>query len=270
MSIATRGVEISTTPYDRAFFQDRLAGARRSAREVVPIVFDLLRPESVVDVGCGLGAWLVAFKELGVGKVLGLDGAYVNRDVLLLPDAEFKAAELSQPFGSCGRFDLALCLEVAEHLPAAAAKPLVSSLTGLAPAVLFSAAPPRQGGIDHVNEQWPRYWRGLFAEHGYSMLDYIRPLILRNSRVEWWYRQNTFLFVDRNMMASHQGEFQPYLAEDDDDWIILREQVFTANVAPPTSIRTLSGLLIDQIMLRITSRVPALTNLVRPLIGKDR
>lgn len=50
------------------------------------------------------------------------------------------------------RFDLVLCLEVAEHLPASAADTLVRSLTGLGNVIAFSAAIPFQGGANHVNE----------------------------------------------------------------------------------------------------------------------
>ena len=56
------------------------------------------------------------------------------------------------------RFDLALCLDVTEHLPRECADPLVTLLTSLAPVVAFSAAIPVQDSYNHVNCQWPAYW----------------------------------------------------------------------------------------------------------------
>jgi hypothetical protein len=95
-----------------------------------------------------------------------------------------------------GRFDLAVCLEVAEHLPASSAEAFVKFLTGLAPVVLFSAAIPGQGGTNHINEQFLSYWVKLFSQSGYHPLDVIRPIIWNDERVPFWYRQNIILFAN--------------------------------------------------------------------------
>ena len=119
---------------------------------VVPIVLDLIRPGSVVDVGCGLGEWLATFQEHGVSDILGIDGDYVDRDMLYIPQQDFKTIDLNRPFTLNRTFDLAVCLEVAEHLEAEHANDFVESLTRLAPIILFSAAIPLQSGTNHVNE----------------------------------------------------------------------------------------------------------------------
>jgi SAM-dependent methyltransferase len=167
-----------------------------AAAVIAPIVFHLLEPTSVADVGCGLGDWLAAFQRLGAGEVLGVDGDYVDRSELRIPSDRFRAADLSQPFNLGGRFDLVICLEVGEHLPAGRSADLVATLTDAAPAVLFSAAIPGQGGVGHVNEQWPAYWRGLFDAKGYQRLDVIRPKVWDDDRIAYWYRQNMFLYTD--------------------------------------------------------------------------
>src|SRR4051812_21567636 len=69
-------------PYAPPFFAQLQAGALRSARAVVPALLELLHPSSVVDVGCGLGAWLAVCREMGVQDVLGVDGGYVERSQL--------------------------------------------------------------------------------------------------------------------------------------------------------------------------------------------
>jgi len=98
-------------------------------------------------------------------------------------------------------FDLAVSLEVGEHLPESAAKTFVESLTRLAPVVLFSAAIPGQGGTSHVNEQWPEYWSRLFANHGFDPADVVRPRIWGDERVEFWYAQNVILYAARSRRA---------------------------------------------------------------------
>src|SRR5262249_3367303 len=140
-------------------------------------------------------SWLAAFQECGVHDFLGIDGPYVDPRSLLVDPAHFRAADLSRPIVLTRSFDLAICLEVAEHLPPTSAGPLVRTLTAAASPVLFSAALPGQGGTAHINEQWPEYWEALFRERGYQRLDPIRKHIWMNPLVEWWYRQNIYLYA---------------------------------------------------------------------------
>ncbi len=192
---------MSDLPYDARYFDAQVEGALRSARALVPILLELVEPASVVDVGCGRGAWLCAFQECGVSEVRGVDGAYVEREKLLVAPERFTAADLRRPEQLTGRYDLALCLEVAEHLPASVAPELVAALTRLSPVVVFSAAIPGQSGTEHVNEQWPEYWDGLFAERSYRLVDVIRPRVYGDSRIEWWYRQNMVLYASAEGLA---------------------------------------------------------------------
>jgi SAM-dependent methyltransferase len=183
--------------YASEFFDAFAEGSRTAAAEVVPLVLDLVGPvRSVLDVGCGIGTWLSAFTEHGVDDLVGVDGDYVDRGQLLVPPELFVAHDLTEPLRLGRTFDLVISLEVAEHVAAARARTFVGSLCDHASeAVLFSAAPPGQGGKHHVNEQWPSYWIELFAERGFEAFDVVRPRVWENARVEWWYRQNTFLFA---------------------------------------------------------------------------
>ncbi|MHA7131823.1 class I SAM-dependent methyltransferase [Algoriphagus namhaensis] len=169
-----------------------------SAAEIIlPIVFHFIQAQSIIDIGCGIGTWLNVSKSLGVNEVQGVDGDYVDRKLLKkhLRLDYFLASDLSLPLVLDRRFDLALCLEVAEHLPESSSHVLVSSLVKHSDVILFSAAIPGQGGQNHINEQWPDYWAQLFKEHDYVFLDIIRPLIWDNPNVDFWYRQNIFLVV---------------------------------------------------------------------------
>lgn len=189
--------------YSQLFYRKVGTSAERSAREIVPLAVRLLEPRTVVDVGCGLGDWLAVFKEFGVHEVLGIDGDWVPRDSLRIDSACFLAHSLAEPLSIPQQFDLVVCLEVAEHLPAKAAAGFIQTLTRLGPAVMFSAAVPYQSGTGHVNEQWPEYWADLFAECRYLPLDYFRPLIWRNSKVSSWYCQNLLLFVQDTLIETN-------------------------------------------------------------------
>ncbi len=181
--------------YKREFFETRQSTAHLSAESVARWVYELLAPKSVLDVGCGTGGWLAAFRRLGVADVLGVDGDWVPRDRLEISAEEFRAVDLCLPLSVGRQFDLAICMEVVEHLPSAVSEQIVESLTSVSPVILFSAAIPHQGGTGHVNEQWQSYWIRLFEEKGYECVDCLRGKFWNDEKVAWWYAENAFFFV---------------------------------------------------------------------------
>lgn len=201
--MATKGS--GSQHYDEAFFRSIKPRSSRSARVILPVAFEWTGvPEGVIDVGCGQGAWLVECQRLGVSHVLGLDGDYVDPASLCISPSDFMAADLARPPALDRSFDLAMCLEVGEHLPRSAAGPLVRFLGSVAPAVLFSAALPGQGGTNHINEQPPGYWEELFLRHDFLMLDPIRPRVWTNPEVEAFYAQNVYLYMRSDLVRSDE------------------------------------------------------------------
>ncbi|GEN64615.1 class I SAM-dependent methyltransferase [Acetobacter oeni] len=193
----------SSDLYNTAFYEDQATESLMSARTVLPELFRYHPAESVVDIGCGVGSWLRAAMENGATRGLGVDGDYVSPEQLLVGRDLFLPADLSAPgLGSVvagrtaeARFDLAICLEVAEHLPFARSESFVEDLTGLSDVVLFSAAVPYQYGTGHINEQWPEFWALLFRRQGYLCFDFLRDRFWSSSDVKWWYAQNILVFV---------------------------------------------------------------------------
>lgn len=186
---------MSELPYDRRFYELLTMTAEPSAAVVVPMLLALAPVASVVDVGCGTGGWLAMFRAHGVEDVLGLDGPWVAEEQLRIPRERFRRTDLAARLRLERCFDLALALEVAEHLPPDRAEGFVADLLSAAPLVLFSAAIPGQGGVGHVNEQWPAWWAERFAVHGALCLDPFRAVLWHDERVTWWYRQNLLLFA---------------------------------------------------------------------------
>lgn len=170
-------------------------GAQRSARVVLPVVHGLLAPSSAIDVGCGRGAWGAELARLGC-RVQGVERRAETVTAPGVEPVQYDLSRLAYEPGPSGRFDLALCLEVGEHLPEDCADGLVDWLCSLAPVVLFSAATPGQGGEGHVNEQWPAYWVERFDDHGYDVTDALRWQFWNDERVDPWYSQNLLLALD--------------------------------------------------------------------------
>lgn len=131
--------------------------------------------------------------------------------MLQIPSERFLSQNLNDPISLHRRFDLAISLEVAEHLPTANADGFVQTLTGLADVVLFSGAIPGQGGTHHVNEQWQDWWAKRFLSVGYVAHDLIRPAIWNASQIPVWYRQNVLLYAKQGTLgvAESQGPAWP-------------------------------------------------------------
>ncbi len=188
--------------YDAEFYARQQKGSLQSARRVLPHLLELVAPRSIVDVGCGVGTWLKAASELGIRDLAGLDGSYVDRALLQIPTETFTAIDLTRPFRVERTFDVALSLEVAEHLPEASAESFVESLTRLAPVILFSAAIPHQMGTHHINEQWQTWWVDRFARVGFIAVDCMRRRVWDDPDVEWWYAQNMLLMAREDYLSA--------------------------------------------------------------------
>jgi SAM-dependent methyltransferase len=186
---------MTASTYDHKFFADIDQGSFQSALEIVPLLLKLFPASSVLDVGCGIGSWLKVFEDAGVHDYLGIDGDYVDLNTLRIPREKFKAADVSKPIDLDRKYDLAVCLEVGEHLPPDAAPALVKTLASASDVIVFSAAIPSQGGVKHVNEQWPAYWAELFKAQGYTCIDCIRPQLWDNPRVGQWFVQNMLVYA---------------------------------------------------------------------------
>jgi len=182
--------------YGYSFYKDRHENTVHSARTVLSIVSDALpKLESAIDLGCGVGTWLSVLKEIGVGEIQGIDGPWVKQDLLKISREDFRRVSFEEEVSLERTYDLAISLEVAEHLSGESASRFVKSLVSASDFVLFSGAIPFQGGKGHINEQWPDYWVDLFNTFGYVPLDFIRRIIWDDPQIPPWYRQNILLFV---------------------------------------------------------------------------
>lgn len=184
--------------YGEGFYNAQGEESLRSARIVARRLWDYLQPASVIDIGCGRGHWLKAFGELGSRRLIGLDGDWNSQSQMTDPAIRFRAVDLNQPFAAEEKADLAISMEVAEHIPASAASQFVECVASASDAVLFSAAYTWQGGTNHLNEQPHTYWAQLFMERGFVPFDLFRPRLWGNEQIAFWYRQNAFLYCKRD------------------------------------------------------------------------
>lgn len=187
---------VEAEKYKSGFFDEMDINSLRSAKVVLPLVNNMLHPRSVVDVGCGTGVWLNTWQKLfELENYLGIDGPYIKPAMLKIPLEKFISKDLKEPLKLNKKFDLVMSLEVAEHLPHEGSGEFVNSLTALGDLILFSAALPGQTGTYHINEQYPEFWAAQFLKKGFIAVDCVRPNIWNHVDVEFYYQQNTIMFV---------------------------------------------------------------------------
>ncbi len=179
--------------YSSNFFENINKNSIACAKAFMPLIKDKFDIKSVVDFGCGEGAWLSA---CGIDDVTGIDGDWVNEERLLIKN--FLTKDVGGVVSLNRVFDLAVCLEVAEHLAEDNADRLIENLTTHSDKILFGAAIPGQGGENHINEQWQSYWAKKFWEKGFKPVMHFRHV----NDVAYFYCQNTLLFVHKDIFCA--------------------------------------------------------------------
>lgn len=159
--------------------------------------------KKAIDFGGGTGAWLRALKDLNGSSILVLDGSSVSRSAMLeekeFIQCDFTKGNLKEERGLKGQFDLAVSIEVAEHLDSVYADDFIANLCAASEVILFSAAIKYQGGNHHVNEQMQSYWAEKFKMQGYKPLDCIRREFWTDEEIDGVVRQNCLLYIKENI-----------------------------------------------------------------------
>ncbi len=174
---------------------------------IVPYLIQLFNPGSVIDVGCGIGTFLHVFYENNIKDITGLDGSWVDKSKLFIGEKYFTETDLEHAISFNRKYDLVLCLEVAEHLSEKASDTLVANLISMGDIIIFSAATFKQGGQNHINEQHISYWVTKFKNKGFIFYDVLRDKFWNENNIEWWYRQNMFVVMHQKI---DPGKFNFY------------------------------------------------------------
>jgi len=172
-----------TDIYTNSFFKTRKSLNWRNPLVCDPII-EVLNPYSVVDVGCGDGAFVKYFNDKGILSY-GIEGSATAfphmYDARQFVDCHDLRTPIPKDFFNEYQFDLCMSLEVAEHIEPEYVDIYVDTLCGLSSKVLLSAAPPGQGGTGHYNCQPTEYWDNKFIDRGYVK----RPSVRLKLRQAW-------------------------------------------------------------------------------------
>jgi SAM-dependent methyltransferase len=193
---------------------------------IFPIINEVYKPDSILDVGCGTGTWLKIILDCGIEDFLGIDGIEVANKDFFVSKERFQRYDLTSYWSINRKFDIVLCLEVAEHLPIDSASNFIKALTNHSDTILFSAACPNQPGQGHINCQSIEYWQQLFNEHGYACYDEIRPVIWNEAFPEWWYKQNILVAKKDEDKAGKEARILSMIHPDLYEYLVKESELF--------------------------------------------
>ncbi|WP_312090332.1 methyltransferase domain-containing protein [Chryseobacterium sp.] len=168
-----------------------------SPEQIVPTLKNIFSPKSVIDIGCGVGNFLREFVKNDISDIRGVDGEWADLKEIEnnIGQNNFVSFNLNNVYNPNKKYDLAISLEVAEHIDKLYADNFVQTLVNCSDNIVFSAAIPLQGGQNHINEQWNEYWVEKFEKHGYKLVDFLKPYFWDNDNIFWWYKQNILFFT---------------------------------------------------------------------------
>jgi len=154
--------------YDKKFFIEHLNDEWLTENELITeLIYDKFKPKSVVDFGCGSGSYLYFFSKLGVNKLKGFEGSQKAIDLALIEKKYIDKCDITKKIELGETYDICICFEVAEHLHEGCVGVFLDNLCSSSATILFTAAPPDQGGRHHVNLKPMQYWIQKFGERHY-------------------------------------------------------------------------------------------------------
>lgn len=206
-----------------------------SAEQIVPYLLQYVNPKNVIDFGCAVGVWLLQFKKRGI-KVHGIDGEWVRKykKYISEDDIQYFDFESDNKLLFEEKYDLALCLEMAEHISSKKADKLIDTLTQSSDVIYFSAATPNSGGQHHVNEQWQSFWKKKFMRRGFVLIDCIRPHVWHNKQVCYFYAQESFIYVKEDKLEKYPLLKKIYEEQHNCIIDIVHPELFSNQIAKPT------------------------------------
>ncbi|WP_157143926.1 methyltransferase domain-containing protein [Brachyspira pilosicoli] len=186
--------------YDETFWENNDNGntSYKSSKIILGMLLKYYNIKSMIDVGCGIGAWLKSAIEFGIDDVVGIDCNEISEEKLLVPRKYIKIDNLETHKNIyLKKYDIAVSLEVAEHLSPEYSENFIKMLTSYSDIVLFSAAIPNQIGTNHINCQKPEFWFKYFDQLEYKCFDFRYELMSLN--ISPSYSQNILLYVHKNI-----------------------------------------------------------------------
>ena len=187
-----------TEIYDEKYYERRLLNAvREDTNYMGNMLIREFNPNSIIDIGCGVGNLLEPFLANGI-KIKGIEGNPAAFEYAVVPKENLTQHDLREPYYPECEYDLAISIEVAEHLSKRFADTFVDTIARCSGTAVITAATPGQGGTHHVNEQPHEYWISKFEERNFLFDEQKTKIFRRELDLE------TRTNIPENILVFHQ------------------------------------------------------------------
>ena len=175
--------------YNKTFY-DSFCGEDYSNTEVWTAFFgnvadkiiEIFSPKTVLDAGCATGYLVSALRDRGV-EAWGFDiSSYAISSAKEEIQPYLNVQSLTDPLPSHfpNRFDLAVTIEVLEHMFPEEGSEAIAKLCSYSDTVIFSSTPSDINNRTHVNVQQSEYWAKEFSKNSFfrnlmQPMDFISP-----------------------------------------------------------------------------------------------
>jgi hypothetical protein len=123
--------------------------------------------ESIIDVGCGKGTYLLPFIGDNI-EIFGIDMKYYDEKIFI-PNNCFNAFDFRKPYTVTMKYDAALCIGIADYFPSNCTEQLVKLLTSLSDLIIFSPQISSPGFLNYNDENTEEYWNNLFNKNNFIL-----------------------------------------------------------------------------------------------------
>ncbi|WP_431236977.1 glycosyltransferase family 2 protein [Mycolicibacterium aichiense] len=177
-------------------FRERLARSWRSGAtrdlyvDIPPFRYlaERHQPGSVLDIGCGSGAYLKYFASRGSERIHGLDRP--GETFRYLERGEFSEAGLAEPGEFSETFDLVICTEAIDGIPAHSQAAVIDNIVRHARhRIVFSAGRPGESNDPDAHLRPIAEWLELFKAAGWEP-DLFESLAMRSLSTFPWFHGN--------------------------------------------------------------------------------
>lgn len=202
--------------YNADFYDMTIRTELPSAHIVVSAINDLFHPKSVIDIGCGCGIYLKAFYDLGITDIVGYDGSEWAVKKSLLQQGFIIQQDFTKSFNAGKKYDLGICVEVAEHIPFEFSDKLIDTITSCSETIIFTAAPPGQQGFNHINLQTREFWINKFTDRGFYYDRHNSAFMsgyFKGKDVTWWIWKNFMIFRKKETSMNDRAYFAKLIEE---------------------------------------------------------
>jgi SAM-dependent methyltransferase len=162
------GYKYNLEVYDDDFYARNQEEGLKLAEWFVPLLKETFKFSSFIDVGCGTGHYLLYCQKMGVSDVFGIEGSPFAFKHLLVANNLVVKHDLRNVYQFERRWDIAISIEVAEHIDLVDTDNYIRILCDAADVVVITAAPLGQGGTRHINEHSLEWWSNKFSRCGYK------------------------------------------------------------------------------------------------------